>query len=75
METIIYRKNKLFCIDKNKLSIKANKADIIMALYSAIYTEFSGANDNLDYSKLNSLEKLQKVNEFANKWLITRGLT
>lgn len=74
MENIIYRKNRMFCIDKTKLSKKANKNDIILALYSAIYTEFSGANNNLDYSNLTSLEKLQKVNEFANKWLNERGL-
>ena len=42
--------------------------------YEAIYTEFSGANYNADYANLTNLEKFQKVNEFANKWLDERGL-
>ena len=74
METIIIRKNKLFCIDKSKLSQKACKEDILNALYAAIYNEFSGANYNDDYKNLTALEKLNKVNEFAHKWLSDRGL-
>jgi hypothetical protein len=74
METIVYRKNKMFCIDKAKLSQKARKDEIINALYAAIYTEFAGANYNDDYKNLNSLERLTKINEYANKWLSERGL-
>lgn len=74
MENIIYRKNKMFCIATDKLSKKANKPDVLLALYSAIYTEFSGANYNLEYKNLTSLEKLDKVNQFANQWLSERGL-
>lgn len=74
MENIIYRKNKMFCIDKTKLILEAQKNNIIMSLYAAIYTEFIGANYNQDYMNLSSLEKLNKVNEFANNWLTERGL-
>jgi hypothetical protein len=74
MKQIVYRQNKLFCIDKDNLSKKALKDDIINALYGAIYTEFSGAVYNDDYKNLTSLEKLNKLNEFANKWLSDRGL-
>lgn len=74
MENIIYRKNKLFCIDKSKLSPKACKDEIINALYAAVYMEFSGANYNEEYKNLNFLERLDKVNQFANKWLAERGL-
>lgn len=74
MENIIYRQNKLFCIDKNKLSQKARKDEIINALYAAIYTEFAGASKNQDYKDLTSLEKLVKINEYAHKWLNERGL-
>lgn len=74
MEKIIYRKNKLFCIDKEKLKPEARKTDICNALYGAIYIEFAGANYNQDYSKLNVFQKLDKVNEFANNWLDERGL-
>lgn len=74
MENVIYRKNKMFCIDTDKLTSKANKSDIILALYSAIYTEFSGASNKPEYKDLTSLQKLAKVNEFANQWLNERGL-
>ena len=74
MEKLIFRKNKVFCIDTTKLKPKANKTDIITALYAAIYTEFSGAVYNSDYSSLTNLEKFEKVNQFANKWLSDRGL-
>jgi len=74
MENIIYRKNKLFCIDKSKLKPQAQKNDVCTALYAAIYTEFAGANYNQNYMSLSPLEKLNKVNEFAIKWLDDRGL-
>lgn len=74
MDNVIYRKNKMFHIDTDKLSAKANKSDIILAMYSAIYVEFSGASNNPDYKHLTNLEKLDKVNEFINKWLDERGL-
>ena len=74
MEKIIYRKNKMFCIDKSKLKPEAQKNDVIIALYAAIYTEFSGAVYNADYKDLSTVERFDKVNEFANNWLIKRGL-
>lgn len=74
MENIIYRQNKMFCIDKTKLSERARSNDIINALYAAIYAEFSGASKNDEYKNLTPLEKLNKVNEYANKWLRQRGL-
>lgn len=74
MEKIIYRKNKMFCIDKSKLKPEAQKNDVTTALYAAIYTEFSGANYNKDYENLSSLEKFEKVNDFAVDWLNKRGL-
>lgn len=74
MENIIFRQNKMFCIDKDKLSSKAKNTETINALYAAIYTEFSGASKNEQYKNLTPLERLQKVNEFANKWLSQRGL-
>ena len=74
MENIIYRRNKLFCIDKSKIKSQVHKDDACVALYAAIYTEFAGAIYNKDYKDLTSLERLGKVNEFANKWLSERGL-
>lgn len=74
MEKIIYRQNKMFCIDKSKLKPQGQKNDVLIALYAAIYSEFSGANNNPDYANLNALQRLDKVNEFANNWLLKRGL-
>ena len=74
MTNIIYRKNKMFCIDESKLALRARKTDIITGLYAAIYTEFSGAVNNPDYSNLDNLQKLEKVNQFVNTWLEKRGL-
>lgn len=74
MEKIIYRKNKMFCIDKSKLKPEAQRTDVITALYAAIYTEFSGAINNQDYMYLTSLQRFDKLNEFAVDWLTKRGL-
>ena len=74
MENVVYRKNKMFCIDKSKLKPEARKNDIIVALYAAIYTEFSGAMNKAEYKDLTSLDRFSKLNEFANKWLSERGL-
>lgn len=74
MNNIIYRKNKMFIIDKSKLKPKAQKEDVYQALYAAIYQEFSGASYNQDYLNLTPLEKMNKLNDFAWKWLEQRGL-
>ena len=74
MDNLIYRKNKMFIIDKSLLKPKAQREDVYTALYAAIYTEFSGATYNDDYANLTPLEKMRKLNEFAWKWLEQRGL-
>lgn len=74
MDQLIYRQNKMFCIDKDLLKPAARKDDVCNALYAAIYTEFSGAVYNADYKDLSNLQRLEKINEFAWKWLEQRGL-
>lgn len=74
MGNLIYRKNKMFIIDKSQLKPHAQKEDVYQALYAAIYQEFSGANYNQDYSELTALERMNKLNEFARKWLTERKL-
>lgn len=74
MEQLIIHKNKMFIIDKSKLKPIAKKEDIYQSLYAAIYLEFSGAEYNQDYNNFNYIERLNKVNEFAWKWLEERGL-
>ena len=49
MVNTIYRRNKLFCIDKSQLPDSSKKESIYNALYGAIYSEFMGANENKDY--------------------------
>lgn len=74
MKLIVNRRNKQFCIDTTQLSSKANNTDVINALYAAIYLEFRGASENPKYKHLTYLERFNKLNEFANKWLKDRGL-
>lgn len=74
MEKLIYRKNKLFIIDKSKLKPAAKKDEVCNALYAAIYEEFSGAVYNDDYKDMSSVDRLWKMNDFAWKWLEKRGL-
>lgn len=74
MKQIIYRKNKMFMIDKEQLKAEARRDDIYNALYAAIYLEFQGASKNQNYSKLTNLERFNQVNTFAYNWLLTRGL-
>lgn len=74
MEKLIVHRNKMFIIDKAKLKPASRKEDIYQALYAAIYIEFSGAQYNKDYSELDYIARLNKLNEFAWKWLEERGL-
>lgn len=74
MKQIIYRKNKMFIIDKDQLKPQGKREDVYNALYAAIYSEFQGASENPNYEKLTSLEKLQQINAYAYNWLKTRGL-
>ncbi len=73
METVIYRKNKLFIIDKEKLKPHAKREDVYTALYAAIYTEFQGASDHPNYKDLTNLDKLAEINKYAYDWLKSRG--
>ena len=74
MDRIVYRKNKLFCINKSLLKPEARKDDVCIALYAAIYTEFSGAVYNTDYKDITPIERLDAINAFAENWLDERGL-
>lgn len=73
MENVIFRKNKLFVLDKEKLKPHAKKDEIYTALYAAIYTEFQGASKHPNYKDLTNLDKVGEVNSFAYKWLKQRG--
>lgn len=73
MEKVIYRKNKFFIIDKDKIKPHGRRDDVYNALYAAIYVEFQGASDNPNYKDLTNLDKLEQVNTFAYNWLKQRG--
>ena len=64
----------MFKIDRTQLIESANTDQVCNALYAAVYTEFVGASTNPLYSHLSNLDRMNKVNEFANKWLEERGL-
>lgn len=71
---IFYRRSSKFFIDKTKLPAKANKPEVINALYGAVYKEFLGASKNPKYAKKSPLEKMQDLNTFAEEWLKDRKL-
>lgn len=74
MQEFIKYKNNRFVVVRKNLSESANKTDIINSLYLAIYQEFFGASENPKYKNLSVLDRLSKVNEFANDWLSKKGL-
>lgn len=70
---IINKQGSLFVIDDSQISVKARTPAIKNGLYAAIYGEFLGAVENPKYSNLTSIEKFNKLNEFAEKWLKDRN--
>lgn len=74
MRQLVKYKNNRFVIIRNNLNEQENKTDIINLLYLAMYKEFFGASENPKYKNLNVLDRLVKINEFANNWLDKKGL-
>lgn len=70
---IINKQGTLFVIDESKISQKARTPAVKNGLYAAIYSEFLGAVENPKYLHLTSIQKFNKLNEFAEKWLKDRG--
>jgi hypothetical protein len=71
---IFYRQNRYFKIDTTQLSGNALNPQNINALYSAVYKEFIGAVKNPKYKDLTPMQKMTKLNQFAQTWLTTKGL-
>lgn len=74
MPDLIIRKGKLFSVNKDVLSSKANKSDIINALYFALFQEFAGAVRNDKYKNETNQQKISLMNSFAYNWLKERNL-
>lgn len=72
--SLVRKQGPLFVLNDSQLSTKAKTTPIKNALYAEIYVEFIDAAKNPKYSNLTSLEKFNKVNEFAEKWLKDRNL-
>lgn len=70
---IVYRKNKLFCINRDALPKSAQREDVIQALYAVISVEFRGAEENDKYRGLSFDSKMKLLNEFVKNWLTIRG--
>jgi hypothetical protein len=75
MNTLIYRENKLFKINKELLPEKAKTNAVINALYAAVYLEFINADKNPKYKDMTSLDKINSVNNFALQWLVNNKFT
>lgn len=73
MKKVIFRRNKMFVIDRTQLKSDINVNDVCNALYAAVYTEFLGATDNPIYKDLTNSERFSALNEFAYNWLQSRG--
>ena len=71
---LFYRQNGMFKIDDKQLKPKLRTPKILNALYAAVYDEFRGAENNPKYSNLNYLERINKLNEFAENWLKEKRL-
>ena len=71
---MVYRKNKMFIIDKSKIKSDTKIDEICSSLYAEIYTEFNGASKNPKYKHLASKDMLEEMNKFAYLWLKKRGL-
>ena len=71
---LVYRNNRLFCIDEDQLVERARNSHIIGALYAAIHEEFKGASIQDRYKNLTYQQRLEKVNDFAWNWLRERRL-
>lgn len=72
-DRLIYRQNLKFYINESMLKPQFRRVEVINGLYAAIYDEFKGAIHNEKYSNLTPIEKIQRVNQFAEDWLKTRG--
>lgn len=70
---ILRKQGPLFVIMDQYLTTKGKNPPVKNALYADIYSEFLGACENPKYQNLTPLEKFNKVNEFAEKWLKDRG--
>jgi len=66
---LIYRKNKLFSINNDKLPVHLRKQDIINSLLIAIFKEFSGAIYNDKYRKMTYEDRMKEINIFAENWI------
>jgi hypothetical protein len=73
MDRVVYRHNHRFHINTTRIKSEFRSSSVINGLYAAIYEEFMGASQNEKYKKLTPIEKLDKINEFATKWLEKRG--
>lgn len=73
--TLIYRQDRMFKIDHDQLPDAAKLPSVVNGLYADIYTEFSNAHYNPKYSTMSLLERMQAVNEYAQKWLTDKGFS
>lgn len=64
---IIYRKNKLFSVNEDLLPKELRTSEYKSDLLVAVFYEFRGANSSEKYKRLSNQEKMEEINEFAQK--------
>lgn len=72
---LIYRQGRMFRINGELLSSKANNSQIKNALYMSLHSEFAGAINSEKYRHLTNEQKMQKMNEYAENWLKRNNLS
>jgi len=74
MKKYFYRQTNQFVLDKTQLTSNAQRTENMNALYAAVYDEFFGASENPKYKNLTPLQKFERLNLYAEKWLKEKGL-
>lgn len=73
MRTLVYRQNHMFKLDDAQLPVKARGNAVKNALYADIYVEFLDAQTSDKYAKMDLVQRMQAVNDYAHKWLTDKG--
>jgi len=70
-ESLIYRKNRLFMVNKDKLPLRLQKQEVISSILVVIFKEFSGAIYNDKYKHMNYEDRIKEINLFAENYIKT----
>lgn len=70
---LVYRQDRMFKINKDKLPSKYQTMEVTQKLYIAIFREFQGASVNEKYKNMSYQQRIEQLNVFAVDWLDKQG--